>query len=260
MTVSVERRRKNRSDLLRVITATGFRMVAAEPRFVIFTIGRAGSELLVTLLQSHPGILCDGEIFHKPRTLSNQVILRRSTRARLHGQAYGFKLLTHHASTVRPLDPVGFVRSFHERGFRMIALERRDWLQQSISSVRSMQAQLHDTREARGRFAPIHVDPVAVLAALYLIEGAVTFLRSALAEVPTLSLVYEDDLEDEEKQRRTIDRICSELGVPPAAVHTNLVRITPRTAAEQVENFDEVADLISRTRYRRFLEADVPPG
>lgn len=249
-------RRLNRSDLLRSATGMGFRYAAADPRFVIVTIGRTGSELLVSLLQSHPEIMCDSEVLHRPRPFPGQLILRRSAMARLRGQAYGFKLLTHHASAIRPKDPAGYLQSFHQRGFRLVALERRDWLQQSISSLRTMKAPLHNTRDDRARFAPVRTAPEAILAGLYLIEEAVTFLHSALAEVPTISLVYEEDLEDEEKQQRTIDRICAELGLPPAAITTNLVRITPRTAAEQLENFDEVADLISRTRYRRFVAAE----
>lgn len=261
MSEAASRRRVNHEAVLQFAARLGFRFVAADPRFVIVTIGRTGSELLVSLLQSHPDIMCDGEILHRPRGFPGELILRRSTMAKVHGQAYGFKLLTHHASALHPQDPAAYLRSFHQRGFRIIALERRDWLQQSVSSIRTRTAPLHNVRDDGVRFAPVRIDPVAVLAGLYLIEDAVTFLRSALAGVPTLSLVYEDDLEDAESQQRTVDRICSELGIPAADVRTNLVRITPRTAADQVENFDEVANLISQTRYRHFVTAaDATPA
>jgi hypothetical protein len=202
--------------------------------------------------------MCDSEILHRPRRFPGQLILRRSAIARLRGQAYGFKLLTHQLTAP---DPAAYLRGLHERGFQIIALERRDWLRQSLSALRTTTGPLHNVRDDRARFAPARVDPIAVLSGLYLIENAVTLLRSSVAELPALSLVYEDDLEDEGKHQATIDRICAALGLPSALARTNLVRVTPRTAAEQIENFDEVAELISKTRYRRFIAtADPAPA
>src|SRR5581483_5136873 len=76
---------------------------------------------------------------------------------------------------------------------------------------------------------------------------------SALAGVPVLELVYEDDLLEPEAQQRTADRVCSYLGLAPAPVKTDLVKLAPRSVADQLENFDEVAALISQTRFAGLL-------
>jgi LPS sulfotransferase NodH len=220
------------------------------------TTGRTGSELLVSLLSSHPQIWCESEILSVRRILPAQMLLLRSARARRRGRAYGFKLLEHHARLQNPEHPFAYVRSFHDRGFKIIFLERRDWLLQAISSIRAIDTQYHYHRRDGARFEAIHVDPVAILSALWLIEQGVTALRCALTGVPTLKLFYEDDLETEEQQAQTVGRICTYLGLPPAPVHTELVKLTPRSAAQQLANFDQVAALISGTQYARFLNPE----
>jgi LPS sulfotransferase NodH len=236
-------------DIRRAVSRTAFRATAADPRFVIVTTGRTGSELLVSLLDAHPRITCDSEILSIPRAYPGRFVLRRSALARARGCAYGFKLIAEHARLQSPHDREGFLRGFAERGFRMIVLERRDLLQQVVSSVRGIETRHHHRERDREEFRPMRVDPVAVLCALAWFEDAVQFVRSALTGVPILNLVYEDDLLEPDQQQRTADRVCDYLDLPTARVQTDLVKIAPRSVADQLENFDEVAALLSQTRF-----------
>lgn len=233
-----------------------FQVLGAQPRFVIVSHGRAGSELLVSLLNSHPRVVCQSEILNVRRILPAEMLLRRSAWARLWGnRAYGFKLLGHHAKLQNPDAPIAYLRSFHDRGFRIILVERRDWLMQAVSAMRAAGSQYHYRRGDQVQFAPATLDPTAILAALWLIDQGASFIRSALAGLPALRLVYEDDLATEAAQARTVDRVCEFLGLPRAAVQTELVRIGPNSAAQQVANFDEVAALLASTPYAAFLPA-----
>lgn len=221
---------------------------------MIVTTGRTGSELLVSLLNSHPKIICESEILSVPRASPYRLVLRRSARARARGSAYGFKLVAEHARLQGPHDRLGFLQGFAQRGFRIIVLERRDLLDQVVSSVRGVETQLHHHRAGdHAGFKPMRVDPVSVLCSLAWFEDAVNFVRSALADVPVLKLVYEDDLLEAEQQQRTADRVCAYLGLPPAPVRTDLVKIAPRSVADQIENFDEVAALLSHTRFAELV-------
>src|SRR5438874_4633936 len=187
-----------------------FRRLAPERRFVSLAGGRTGSELLVSLLDSHPAIRCEGEILSTPRALPTVFVLRRSATARFTGaDAYGFKLLTHHVGLQGGPDPADYLRRIYNRGFRLIVLERRDWLQQAVSSLRASATQYHYRKADRTGFSPMRVDPMAVIATMYLIEDAANFVRSAVAEIPRLNLVYEDDLAEPKAQQRTTDRICA---------------------------------------------------
>lgn len=231
------------------LSRRAFRLLAADPRFVIVTTGRTGSELLVSLLDSHPRIACDSEILSIPRAYPRRLVLRRSAQARARGRAYGFKLIAEHARLQSPHDRAVFLRGFAERGFRVIVLERRDLLQQVVSSVRGIETSHHHRRRDQGEFKPMRVDPVAVLCALAWFEDAINFVRSALTGVPVLNLVYEDDLLDIEQQQRAADRVCEYLGLPSAPVKTDLVKIAPRSVSDQLANFDEVAALLAQTRF-----------
>lgn len=234
-----------------------FRWVAPERRFVIVTTGRTGSELLVSLLDSHPAIRCESEILAIRRLFPTEMVLRRSAKARFQGaDAYGFKLLAHHVGLQDGANPSGYLRRFHERGFKFVVLERRDWLQQAISSVRAAGTRYHYRKSDGATFSPVRLDAMAVTAALFLIEDSVTSVRSTLAEIPQLKLFYEDDLADPERQQRTADRVCAYLGLDPAPTGTDLVKLSPRNTSEQVENFDEIVTAVSGTRYARFLEAE----
>lgn len=244
----------------RAISQTAFRLTAADPRFMIVTTGRTGSELLVSLLDSHPRIMCDSEILSVPRAFPRRLVLRRSAVARARGCAYGFKLVAEHARLQSPHDREGFLRGFAQRGFRIIVLERRDLLQQVVSSVRGVETRHHHRQADRDEFSPMKVDPVAVLCALAWFEDAINFVRSALADVPALNLVYEEDLLEAEQQQRTADRVSDYLGLAPAPVKTDLVKIAPRSVAEQMENLDEVAALLSQTRFASLVPADRRPS
>lgn len=234
-----------------------FRWLAPERRFVIVTTGRTGSELLVSLLDSHPAIRCDGEIFFTRRVAPTGFLLRHAANARFKGAgAYGFKLLAHHAGLQDIEDAGRFLRALHERGFLLIVLERRDLLQQAISRVRLASTQQHYRRADSAVFSPLRVDPMAIIAAMFLIEDAVSSVREALADIPQLNLVYEDDLADAEAQQSTADRICAYLDLTPAPVESDLVRYAPRSTREQVENFAELAELLSGTRYGKYLNDD----
>lgn len=243
-----------------LISRAAFRLTAADPRFVILTTGRTGSELLVSLLDSHPRITCDSEILSIPRAFPRRLVLRRSALARSRGCAYGFKLVAEHARLQSPHDRAGFLRGFAERGFRIVVLERRDLLQQAVSSVRGLETGHHHRARDQVEFTPMRVDPVALLCSLAWFEDAGNFIRSALEGVPVLDVVYEDDLLEREAQQRTADRVCAFLGLPAAPVKTDLVKLTPRSIRDQLENFGEVAALLSQTRFARLLDSRVGGG
>lgn len=229
----------------------------AEPdrRFVIVTTGRAGSELLVSLLDSHPAVMCDSEILSAKRVFPSRLIDSRSALAGLLGaEAYGFKLLRDHMWR-QNLDPASYLERLHRRGFKVILLERRDLLQQAISFVRAVSTQYHYRRSDGIAFLAGRMDPVEILATMFVIEDAVMFWRSALNSIPHLSLVYEDDLVEPERQQEAVDRICGYVGVAPAPVTSELVKITPRSTGELIENFDELVAHLSTTRYARYLDA-----
>lgn len=222
-------------------------------RFGILTTGRAGSELLVSLLASHPLIACDGEILALRRMAPLQLIEARSALAGARGaEAYGFKLLRSHLVLQGASVPASAVRALRRRGFRIIGLERRDLLQQAISFLTAAEAGYHHRRGDGAVHTPAIVDPAAVIATMYLLEEAAAFGREVLADDEP-ALVYEDDLADAGRQQRTVDRICEMLGLRHHQATSELVRLSPRRTEQLVENHEELARALEGTRFAAYL-------
>ena len=80
-------------------------------------VGRSGSTLLVSLLDSHSQIFCDNEIYHR-KVFAPWKYLR--LRSRMGGKpVYGFKLLTYHLGLTLGMEKSQFndyLRELHEKG------------------------------------------------------------------------------------------------------------------------------------------------
>jgi LPS sulfotransferase NodH len=236
------------------------RLAAPASRFVILTTGRCGSELLVSLLNSHPQISCDSEILGIRRIAPLRLIESRAALAGLRGaRAYGFKMLPRDLQAGADGDPAGRLRELHRRGFAMIRLERRDLLQQAVSHARASAGEYrHHRHSERAAFTAQPVDPVGVLAAMFILELEARLLASALDGIPHLRLFYEDHLLEPGRQQETVDRIAGELGLAARAVASELVRVTPRRTRDLVSNYDELARAVAATRFARCLEPQEP--
>jgi LPS sulfotransferase NodH len=234
--------------------------VAPKRRFLILTSGRSGSDLLVSLLDSHPQLMCDGEVLMMRRALPEQLIRSREALAGLRrARAYGFKLTRDNILAQGVAEPAAFVHALHERGYRIVLLERRDLLQHAISYARAEQAgYVHHRRTDRSEFSATALDPIAVVAFMYVLEEVGNFCRHALSAIPHLKLVYEDDFATPERQQASADQICDALGLRSAPVHSDLVRVTPGATEQQLSNYEELAELLAGTRYAKYLPQRAP--
>ena len=228
---------------------------APRHRFLIFCPGRVGSELLVNLLDSHPHIACDGEILDTRHAFPERYVEYRAVRRRKPGiEAYGYKLIVEHLRYLQPIeDPRAWLERQVGGGTVLIALERRNLLQQAMSFVRAKELGWHHTETDRPDRSTVDLDPLDVAAHLHTVAESVTWFHEILDGLPRLELVYEDDLLHPEAQQRTAARIAEALGLEPAPVHTELVRTAPYDPRTSVHNFDEIERLVRASRYAEHL-------
>jgi LPS sulfotransferase NodH len=241
----------------RAIAPVGRSHLAVDRRFVIYCPPRTGSDLLVHLLDTHPRVRCEGEILTPPVRHPFSWFDGRAAATGLRGRsAWGFKLITHHLRW--HADQYGDGPEFLERlvddGFRIICLRRRSWLLQALSLVHATRTKYHFTVDDDVRFEPMTVDPVQLLYFLYDIEEQDETTVATLGDLPRVELWYEDDLLTTDRQQATLDRLTDELGVERIPATSRVVAVAPPTIEDRVANLDEVADLIGRTRFGRFLE------
>lgn len=72
-------------------------------------------------------------------------------------------------------------------------------------------------------------------------------------KIPYITIVYEEDLLPGDKQQKTMDIIFDYLDLPSVSVRTNLVRTTSDNMSDFIENYEEVVNIISQTKYAEFL-------
>ena len=170
-------------------------------RFVIMTSGRSGSELLVSLLDAHPDLVCEGEMLQRPRRSPRTYLrghaLRMVLRARAGGarpRVHGWKLITNHVRWYPDVfpEPQVFVEHLAATG-TIIHLRRRNLLNQSLSLISAERTQYHvRAGESAPAFEPFVVEPERLLAQLYHYEEDDAWLTKTVGDVPHLDLTYED--------------------------------------------------------------------
>jgi LPS sulfotransferase NodH len=224
-------------------------------RFVIVTTGRTGSELLVSLLNSHPQIACDGELLHDKHRWPDRLVAGRVERAHRRGKlAYGFKVQPTQIHDVQDLEaPVTWVRSMYAKGWRVIHLRRENRLEQAISVVRRETMQGHFRQGQGGRFEPVALDPYVLMGSMCLIGHSEQRIEELLMGVDHYRISYEGNLLQPADQEATVAHICRMLDLEPQATTTDFVRVTPTSMRESVTNYDEIATVIRQNSFARYL-------
>lgn len=223
-------------------------------KFVIFTVGRSGSGLLVHLLRAHPDIYCDDELFRR-KLVSPMRYLR--LKECLHSEkAYGFKLNTYHFRVQAIAYPISFVEGISNAGYKIIDLERRNLLRQALSHMYAVHRNKfhHKAQQGKQTYDKFTVDLKYLSAELQLFESYRIVKSQVLEQLPSLSVVYEDDLMNADMHQLTVNRISDFLGLRPAPVAADLQKTTPRRMSDFIENYSDVEAFISHTKYAQYLE------
>lgn len=226
-------------------------------RFTIFCPPRTGSDLLVSLLDAHPRVRCDGEILRTPIPRPFSWFDGRSAITRWHGSSvWGCKIVSRDLRWAPEHYGSGhdFLSRLDDLDYRILYLRRRDCLLQALSLVHASRTQYHFTVDDDVRFEPMTVDPVQLLGCLYILEEEAEAAEAAVQGLPRVELWYEDDLLTADRQQATLDRLTDELSIERIRAETRVVAGAPPTLRERVANLEEVADLVGRTRFGRYLE------
>jgi len=220
---------------------------ASPTKFIIYGQGRTGSTLLVDLLDSHPELCCEREIFAIPAIFSWPLL--RAKRA-IHSDAvYGCKILGH--QLMRQVGSEGmraFLEQASAQGWRILYLVRADDARHALSHL------LMGRRTRRHREADDPAPgPGRLRVPISELEGWLDSVRAdrerddaLLREIPHLQLAYERDLLDAAQHQQTADRVFDYLDLPSAPVRTRFMRVSADRLCDYVDNFEEVEDFIQQ--------------
>jgi len=253
--------------LLARIRAWRGRGPARDGHVAMFHHGRCGSSVLGDLLDQHPAIRWDGEVFDFKRSFWSErsgaperadaldVLAARLAKARK--SVYGFECKFYHAHLIG-VALEDLVPRLEALGFsRFVLLDRRNTLRKVISSL--VAAQRGSTRLPAGAEAPllrvrVPVDAVPIdatcqplVAHLRDYQQGVQRVATLLADRPCLRLRYEDDLAGD--PLAGYRKVCAFLGLPPAQPQVRFARTTPHPWRAVVENADEVVAALAGTEF-----------
>jgi len=226
-----------------------------EKKFVLFNSGRAGSTLLVKLLDSHSQIQCEGEILRRKMLFPRAYINRMSQVCDT--PVFGFKLLSYQLKNVQTSikDKQSFLQNLVSDGFQIIYLERQNILRQALSVMYGYHRdQWHVKKEQNISPTKMNVDPVALKNWMDGIEELKDFEKEMLELLPYLHITYEDDLSIPEQQAVTVETVTNFIDIQNEYVNSTLKRVTPKNLSSFIENVDEVINYLSASRYHQYVE------
>jgi LPS sulfotransferase NodH len=232
-----------------------------EKKFLIFAEGRGGSSLLVDLLNSHPDIYCDGEIFNAesngkiwfPRLyLESRTRVTRLAKKSVYGFKVKYTQLVLHQEFKKD-----FIKTLHNSGWKIIYLKRNNYLKATISTILAEKRGFYHQKGIKlNNLEKIKIN----VEELY--QKAKGRERSAKLEEDWLIgtdyhfVIYENDLLNPDMHQRTANKIFQFLEIPNSEISTNFKKVSTGDLSLDIENFDEVKDYLGSSEYAHLLNSD----
>lgn len=254
-------------DMLRLTLGAAASLVLPPvTRFVILSNGRSGSNLLVSLMRSHPEILQHGEIFGEFQ-LESRAVRRRINRAGICAYldrrlsrmttetAAGVKILYNNIEKrygeVRGVPGIealpDHIRA--DQRIKVIHLIREDKLAMLISIRLASESGRYTSGSYGDRTVHLPVDWVREQFAE--IESRERRVDALFPPERLHRLTYEALVADKEENMR---RVFAFLDLEAAPIHSAMRRQNKRGKAEIVENFGELRQAFAGTRYAPLFE------
>lgn len=221
--------------------------------FVILCLGRTGSTHLQSLLDSHPDIRCFGELFTGNAHTFDEVFLasphddpaaylEELTRP-VEARAVGFKLPV---NSIRAHPQV--VEAVTDPKLQIIRLFRSNLLALLVS--RRLLAATGVPQSTHGSYGDVRVrlEPRILPRTFERMEAHERWLDELAGGRSTFRLAYEDLIEG-----RGIDDLQRFLGVETRPLRSWFEKLRNLPLSDAVENWGEVAQALSGTRFEHFL-------
>lgn len=228
--------------------------------FVLLFTGRTGSTYLIEALASHDEIHAVGEGFGTGGGNAAQQL--RWARAFLSQQcAAGIRAVGFKTKLRDVVDPEGLAELLRAVQARSIHLRRRNrvktvvsWINSERLSSRAGDWNLYNEED---RLSPVRIDATDLAQRLEKVEIGERLLQEYVdtLRLPTLSIDYETVLTDQE---RTIEGLCTFLGVRRLPLRGTALKNTADNLRDAVSNFDELRSHFQGTRYLQMFDEVLP--
>lgn len=237
--------------------------------------GRCGSSVLCDLLEQHPDIFWDAEVFERmfrkqlreARFIQDPILLLRVRMALARNRYYGFETKCHPAYHLCPpilnTSSSSYIETLKQLGYgHFVVLKRQNYLRQQVSEEVGRQSGhvWHQPAGAAASVRQITIDVNCVRFGGYRVCLLESFkerdqgygeLSSLLASDRALWLTYEEHILHD--PTKGYQQVCDFIGVEPHAVTIKRSRTNPFPLKDILQNFAEVEACLRDTDYEWML-------
>lgn len=227
-------------------------------KFIVFGQGRSGSTLLTKLLDQHPDIFCDQEIFGSKQSpiflLPEKYIESNARKPSTSGKPiYGFKVKVYQLFSDQKIKNVKkLLERLHKKGWKFIFLYREDEMSHNVSSFKafSMGKWFVEKEEIVKKAASekLYVDPVQFEKSVLWRRKFSAMEKECLQNIPHISVSYERDLLKSENHQKICDSIFNFLGVESHVVSANVKKMNSSNLEDSISNYSEIYNLFKNLK------------
>ena len=223
-------------------------------KFVIITRSRTGSNLLISLLGSHPEIETYGEMFNQLHGKSsnwiwNSIFGFKSRSVKL----VGFKIFYYH-----PLDSDDrwvWDRIYSDKKIPVIHLTRDNVLQTFLSRQIANKTKVWHDQNGKNSFdvenKRVYLNPAECIEEFEKTEKWENEADQKLTDHQTLKVSYEELTGD--LQSETLEKIQDFLGVSHVTLASGMRKQNNEALTDLIENYEELKAALTGTRWQKFL-------
>ncbi|MFO7976694.1 MAG: hypothetical protein R6V12_18925 [Candidatus Hydrogenedentota bacterium] len=235
-------------------------------------IGRCGSTVLANMLEQHRGIRWDGQIYRyqAPENMVNGANIESWTKRQFSiagGRYYGFeyKILPDQNSAKLGIDLLQFLAICRKIGVtHYLILRRSNTLRHIVSNYASIARGLWHAEQGKKAVAKsfqLDLDHITteqsaglpILSYLENVDATYDAVSDFLKNEKVLHINYETDI-NASGPDVAFRKVCDFLHLPSVQVEVKNQRLNPYKMEEIVENWGEVKDVLSGTKYEWMLE------
>ncbi len=229
-------------------------------KFILFVQGRSGSNLLRDLLNAHPDIQCDSELFkadpnHITAQKINKIILKIpasfvESRCRLSKQnVYGFVLMDYHLK-----NPGVLIKQLYQSGWKIIYVSRNDLMAQCFSNLLAQKTNhWHNRSNKLEATYKVKITKEELLDELNWWVARKKNEENILKGIKAYHVIYEDNLQDKADWPNTTHKLFEYLGVDPVPVSSTFQKTYSRHYSDIINNYDELMDSLKNTAYQHLI-------
>ena len=230
-------------------------------KFIILGMQRTGSSLLGEIAASNPDVYWDREKFN-PRYAAPLTFLQGIS-SESSKSCYGVKVFSDlffsHDSCIS-LEK--FLEKIHKNNWKIIAIFRKNSLRQAVSLLKAnykltnfYQLNNHKSQEKQAKNKQkLTIQPQMLIDYIKKIEEYKQIQLKATAKVNCLNIVYENDLETEQKIKTTSEKVFEYLGLTqPSKLNIFLSKQSNPDLFGQFANKEELITRVTNSEYSRYL-------